>query len=142
MFIDLYARNIADVFVGRASKNQIRKVRNVLQQHRPKGTEQELIVAVGFLLSDVATDEKEQVTAAAKLYTELREGPMKPWNGEAADYERAEEFLSSEKGSDWGKSRAYNCSVAIPERLCLPPSSKRMARTLYHYKGWRYTQHA
>jgi hypothetical protein len=109
------------VFVGRASKNQIRKVRRVLQQLRAKGAEQELIVLVGLLLLDSTTDEKEQqVTAVAKLCTELREGPMTPWNGEAADYQRAEAFLSSKEGNDWSKWQAYNCSVAVPERLCLP----------------------
>lgn len=91
------------MFVGRASKNHVRKVRNVLQQHRPKGEEQELIADVGLLFEGAATEGKERDTATARMYHELCEGPMKPWNGEAADYERAKAFLSSEEGINWSK---------------------------------------
>lgn len=91
------------MFVGRANKNLVRKFQNVLRQSRARGQEEDLIVTVGFLLSDVATDTKEQVVAAAKLYSELREGPLKPWKAKADYCERAESFLRSEEGVDWSK---------------------------------------
>ena len=91
------------MFVGRANENLIRKTENVLRQKRARGKAEELIVTVGFLILDLAMDTKEQGIAAAKLYYELREGPLKPWKAAADYYERAEAFLLSKEGVDWSK---------------------------------------
>jgi hypothetical protein len=91
------------VFVGSANEKLKRKIRIVLRKNRARGPAENLIVKVGFMLSDVATNKNKQVMAAAKLYSELREGPLKEWKKKANYYEKAEAFLRSKEGVDWSK---------------------------------------
>lgn len=104
----IYAWTITNMFVGRASEKLIRKFQDVHGQNCAKGKAEHLMVMITWLLSGNDTDRektvtKEQVVAAAKLYYELREGPLKSLKEKADYFEKAEKFLRSEDGVNWSK---------------------------------------